>query len=307
MTALPHSAAELLSAAAVRSQSARVTDHVRAGRGHFELHEDKLDVCAEFVASTTRARYPDLDIPYHSRWRHFSAPGSTLQATYEHHEEALDERERARAGFDLIVPSVLLDAGAGAVWSYLPDGCDERIGRSEGLGLASLGMFLAGQFSSSDSMTTDASALTSLTEEQLNAGFQISDANPLLGVGGRLAMMQGLGRAILERPEVFPHQRPGDLVDHLVRDSPVRATAVLDVVLDVLAPIWPDRLEVEGVRLGDSWFYEPFGTGVDAIIPFHKLSQWLTYSLVETLERVGIDVDGVESLTGLPEYRNGGL
>ena len=40
---------------------------------------------------------------------------------------------------------------------------------------------------------------------------------------------------------------------------------------------------------------------------FHKLSQWLTYSLLETLERAGIRVEKLEKLTALAEYRNGGL
>jgi hypothetical protein len=64
---------------------------------------------------------------------------------------------------------------------------------------------------------------------------------------------------------------------------------------------------MDGLRLGDAWIYEPFGDDLDAIVPFHKLSQWLTYSLVETLERSDITVTGLNELTGLPEYRNGGL
>jgi hypothetical protein len=42
-------------------------------------------------------------------------------------------------------------------------------------------------------------------------------------------------------------------------------------------------------------------------VPLHKLSQWLTYSLIEPLEIAGIRVCGIEELTGLAEYRNGGL
>jgi hypothetical protein len=42
-------------------------------------------------------------------------------------------------------------------------------------------------------------------------------------------------------------------------------------------------------------------------MPFHKLSQWLTYSLLEPFEWAGVQVEGVDALTGLPEYRNGGL
>ena len=42
-------------------------------------------------------------------------------------------------------------------------------------------------------------------------------------------------------------------------------------------------------------------------VPFHKLSQWLTYSLLEPFEWAGVHVDDLDALTGLPEYRNGGL
>jgi len=42
-------------------------------------------------------------------------------------------------------------------------------------------------------------------------------------------------------------------------------------------------------------------------MPFHKLSQWLTYSLLEPFEWAGERITGLDELTGLPEYRNGGL
>jgi len=42
-------------------------------------------------------------------------------------------------------------------------------------------------------------------------------------------------------------------------------------------------------------------------VPFHKLSQWLAYSLIEPLEMAGLTVENLDELTGLPEYRNGGL
>ena len=45
----------------------------------------------------------------------------------------------------------------------------------------------------------------------------------------------------------------------------------------------------------------------DGLVPFHKLSQWLTYSLVEPLEAAGLPVAEIDGLTGLAEYRNGGL
>jgi hypothetical protein len=33
----------------------------------------------------------------------------------------------------------------------------------------------------------------------------------------------------------------------------------------------------------------------------------MTYSLIEPLQRAGLDVDDIDGLTGLAEYRNGGL
>ena len=42
-------------------------------------------------------------------------------------------------------------------------------------------------------------------------------------------------------------------------------------------------------------------------MPFHKLTQWLTYSLIEPLETAGLAVEGLHELTALAEYRNGGL
>ena len=57
--------------------------------------------------------------------------------------------------------------------------------------------------------------------------------------------------------------------------------------------------------LGDAWPH-PLA-GADGWVPFHKLSQWLSYSLLEPFEWAGVPVTGLDALTGLPEYRNGGL
>jgi hypothetical protein len=44
-----------------------------------------------------------------------------------------------------------------------------------------------------------------------------------------------------------------------------------------------------------------------SLVPFHKLSQWMTYSLIEPMEEAGLEIVGLSELTGLAEYRNGGL
>jgi hypothetical protein len=87
------------------------------------------------------------------------------------------------------------------------------------------------------------------------------------------------------------------------------ASAVLDAVLRQLGPIWPSRLELGGVPLGDCWRHPALATGdaTTGLVPLHKLSQWLAYSLIEPLQAAGIEVVDIDGLTGLAEYRNGGL
>ena len=98
--------------------------------------------------SITRARYPDLAVPLHSRWRHFDAGG--VRPRRRSSSAALGAAtagERARARIDLVVVSVLLDAGAGPRWRYTRRRRRARIGRSEGLAVASFRLFAAGVFS----------------------------------------------------------------------------------------------------------------------------------------------------------------
>src|SRR4029077_10054987 len=75
----------------------------------------------------------------------------------------------------------------------------------------------------------------------------------------------------------------------------VKAAAILAAVLEKLSPIWPSPM-------GDVWPHPAIG-----LVPFHKLSQWMSYSLVEPIEGAGFKVVELDQLTGLPEYRNGGL
>jgi hypothetical protein len=82
----------------------------------------------------------------------------------------------------------------------------------------------------------------------------------------------------------------------------LEAATVLHAVLRALSTIWPGREKLGGKPLGDVWRHSRFGW-----VPLHKLSQWLCYSLFEPLEAAGLHLDHVDALTGLAEYRNGGL
>ena len=228
-----------------------------------------------------------------------------------------DRAARARAEFDLAIVSVLLDAGAGAAWRYRDAVTGQGIGRSEGLAIASLDMFAGGLFSrdARAPFRVDADVLAKLSLAALNSAFQASDANPLLGLEGRTDLLRRLGKQVAARADVFGMHdtpRPGGLFDHIAAQATngaIPAPAILSAVLNQLGPIWPSRLELAGVPLGDCWRH-PAIKADDAtagLVPLHKLSQWLSYSLIEPLQRAGFDVTDIDGLTGLAEYRNGGL
>ena len=84
---------------------------------------------------------------------------------------------------------------------------------------------------------------------------------------------------------------------------------ILGELLTHLGPIWPSRLTLGGIALGDCWKHSALKTEdeTNGLVPLHKLSQWLAYSLIEPLQWGGIEVTGIDGLTGLAEYRNGGL
>lgn len=286
----------LRSPQAVRERCHAVLELGKAGRlAWFAVEPGRLDEVVEYVLAVTREAYPTGEVPLHSRWGHFDVGGVKRNAELQARLAGLPAAERARVKVDLVVTSVLLDAGSGPTWKYVEEG-GGTYARSEGLAVASFRMFMSGAFSmdKSNPLRAESGGLMRVRPETLARAFQVSKDNPLEGLEGRLSLLHGLGLVL---------SRPGKLFDFLAAHKrPVQAAEVLDVVLRELGPIWPGRVELEGVNLGDVWPHPAVG-----LVPFHKLSQWLTYSLVEPLEEGGVKVVGLEALTGLPEYRNGGL
>jgi Protein of unknown function (DUF1688) len=305
----------LLSAEAVR---ARAHQLLAAGLDdrldHFTIDCGRLDGCADAVVATIRANYPDLNIPFHARWRHFAAGGVDRWAAVAGAAPWPDDAAMTRAAFDLAIISVLLDAGAGSAWRYHEGRTGETFTRSEGLAVASFDLFVGGAFSArpEDPFRVDAEALAVLTPEDLRQGFQAGPDNPLVGLEGRAALLNRLGEVVTADPETFGRAddpRPGGLFDALAEQPEIGAPAILEAVLRRLGPIWPGRINLSGINLGDTWWHPLAKTddATDGLVPFHKLSQWLSYSLIEPLEWAGMTVTDIDGLTGLPEYRNGGL
>lgn len=308
----------LLTAAAVKERTAALFATIEDGRSaHFRFDSAAMPAIAATVAELTRSRFPDLEVPLHSRWRHFEVGGHDRFGSLAAARGWSNAAEAARAMGDLAIVSVLLDAGAGPRWHYREAATGETIGRSEGLALASFAMFASGAFSAvpADPLRADAAGLDSLTAEEFAAGFQLGPDNPLDGADGRRLLLADCAEALRERPDLFAREddpRPGGLIDALAAeavDDMLPAATILQLVLAGLGPIWPSRIELGGIPLGDTWRHPALTgdtPGAD-LVPFHKLSTWLSLSLIEPLAARGIAVTDLDALPGLAEYRNGGL
>jgi hypothetical protein len=318
-------AAELRTTAAIRERCQQILTRARHGESAWFIVDDGfIDTAAERTARLTRHRFPGLHVPMHSRWRHLAAGGLDRKAVLDKQMQGLPHVERARAMVDLAVVSVLLDAGAGADWKYVEPLDGEVLTRSEGLAAASFHAFTAGMFSSDRNhpLRVDSQGLRALITEHLGGAFQVTETNALVGLDSRAVLLRRLGEVMAEQPEIFDpegtgHCRPGGLFDLIVGtvgpDVPptaeVAAHDILSHVLMSLSGIWPAANTIGSIPLGDCWRHAAVrGDGLsDGWVPFHKLSQWLTYSLIEPFEWSGVKVHGLGALTALPEYRNGGL
>lgn len=359
----PHPLEPLFDVQTVRLRCAPILRAVERDLSpYFTLDRTALPAVAERVAALALKRFPDLRIPYHSRWRHFEAGGVHRKAELDAALQGQPVTEQARVHIDLTVVSVLLDAGAGTAWKYREErqlqtaakphaDADELLAaldrvarapaapaapeaasspppsapagavftRSEGLGVATFRAFMAGAFSSSktEPLRADAQALRHIDAAALRAVFQAGPANSMVGLEGRASVIARLGQSL----SLQPGQRPGHLFDRLVQTpdgSPrasVGAATLLREVLRLLDGVWPSGSRVQGLPAGDVWPHRWAGAATaqgasrttDGYVPFHKLSQWLAYSLLEPLQWAGVEVTGLDALTGLPEYRNGGL
>ncbi|NEO56264.1 MAG: URC4/urg3 family protein [Okeania sp. SIO3B5] len=351
---------------AIRERSNRIFNLACQDQlNNFRVDLTQLDKCADYVIDVTLEQYPKLDIPFHSRWQHFQVGDVPRLAELDQMLAGLKPVEKAKVKFDLAIISVLLDAGAGANWQYTEPETGLIFSRSEGLAVCSFRLFCQGFFSSNPDFPwqADTRGLSQIDVQTLVQGFQVGPENPLVGLEGRLELLQRLGQVLNQDSQLFgiDSPRPGNMVDYLLHNQAIeegrrqkeegrrqkaegrrknclsiqnpnnfqnlvdggvlnppqnrkdkeviQATSVLNAVLEGLGDIWPGRSTISGINLGDVWPHSLLKTDClgDEYIPFHKLSQWLTYSLLEPLQELGLKITGLDDLTGLAEYRNGGL
>src|SRR5262249_50854787 len=228
--------AYLRSPAAIRERCQQVLELAYADRlRHFAYHPEKLPAVAAYVAEVTRDAYPELDVPFHSRWRHFDVGGLDRVAQLDEQLGACSPAERARCHFDLVMTSVLLDAGAGGHWRYHEARSGATYSRSEGLAVASFNSFSTGLFSSREDYPwqADARGLQSVTEAALADAFQVTAANPLVGLTGRVALLRALGAVVEGAPQYSGTggARLGHLFDYLCAQTREGALPARQILL----------------------------------------------------------------------------
>ncbi len=288
----------LLCVDAVLDASDRMLQEAQHGGTPFSVDEDALNALARELAERIRTQYGRQAVPLHARWRHFETACPETFMIFMERLQGTSDIGTAEALIDLAVVSVLLDAGAGKAWRYHSPEAG-IIGRSEGLAVASLEMFMQGIFAATedDPNRVDAHALINLKPEQLAEGLQHRSDNALAGFEGRCAMLNALGHTLNDHGL----SRCADIL------KPYRtleeASDVLERFLCVLGFVFPSRLTLDGIPMGDVWHYGPWNEPV----ALHKLPQWLSYSCIEPLAYVNVHLERDDSLTALAEYRNGGL
>ncbi|CCM00360.1 uncharacterized protein FIBRA_02390 [Fibroporia radiculosa] len=326
---IPNTAAYLRTLPAIRERCGRVYTLARQGKlDYFTYDPEKEANAAEFCVDIIKRDFGSdfASIPPHGRWRHLDAGRPRVEPLIAQWKIAANppsQKEITKRLIDLFLVSVLLDAGAGNTWTYHEKQSDMKFTRSEGLGVASINMFEDGFFSSdrSNPHRVDAAGLSCISQEMTAAAMQVNDSNPMVGIDGRTSLLIHLSKALEEKPAYFGSDaRPGNLIDFLESESiaegstrRVHIFCLWTVLIEGLASIWPaTRTTLGGVLLGDVWPCNALKSSAvaegDELVPFHKLTGWITYSLIEPIQKVlGWEFEGLEHMTGLPEYRNGGL
>ncbi|EIN14439.1 DUF1688-domain-containing protein [Punctularia strigosozonata HHB-11173 SS5] len=326
---LEQKAAYLRTLPAIRERCGRVHDLAKAGKlQYFDYHPEKepdaANFCVELIQRDFNSYYST--IPPHGRWSHLDAGKPRVEpliARWKASPNPPDTKEVTRRLVDLFVVSVLLDAGAGSKWSYHESG-GGTYSRSEGLGVASIHMFESGFFSGDPKKPhqVDATGLSKITSEAVAVAMQVSDTNPMIGIEGRATLLKNLADALKSNPLYFgDHARPGNMLDFLESESipgpsrRIHVSVLWSVLIEGLALVWPKtRTKLGDIFLGDVWPCPALRSALTSteeggdLVPFHKLTGWMTYSLIVPIEKIlGWKVEGIEDLVGLPEYRNGGL
>jgi len=248
---------------------------------------------------------------YISRFRHFQQEILTNVVA----EWKCPVLEKVRRLIDLATVSVLLDASTGEDYTYRSHGKTQPTW--EGIAAASFDMFIHGFFSSDPAHPARANSyrLKDIRESELKQRLQIDERNTLVAIEAHRVLLTKMGDALDKFPEYFGYEisRPGNVLDYVLEKKEGNTLDIRhlwECFMKLLNCVWPKR--ATGISHGDVWCHSKLqiiGEPGSDLVPFHKLTQWLLYSIIEPIETyLQIQVVGVEDvLTALAESRNGGL
>ena len=210
----------IFSTEAIRDKAESILQLTLEGQTQFHLFPEKLEEVADYVLKVMKEKYPDNNIPFHSRWGHFNVGDINRLQELEKVLEGKDSKEKSKIKVDLAIISVLLDAGAGTKWSYSEKESGKEWNRSEGLAVMSFWAFMEGTFSSveNDPLRVDSEALKKINLKDIENFMQVSESNPLEGLEGRLSLLNKLGEVLERKLDFFPEKRPGSLVSFMEKN-----------------------------------------------------------------------------------------
>ncbi|KAG2213737.1 hypothetical protein INT46_009885, partial [Mucor plumbeus] len=315
----------LLSLSSVRERCFKVQEAATRNRlKHFDVDQSKLDEMVQFVVSIIKRDYDSpSDIPMYSRWRHFDIGGrprlNNLLQTWS--SLGQDTLEQTRKLIDILVIAVLMDMKPCQTWTYTEKSTGRVFRRKDGIAVAVLELFVGGTFSSDPTQPhrVDSEALTNLSLQTLRDGLQFTETNSFVGVDERFEVLNHLGLVLKNRNDYFGNkvQRPGNLMDYLLehpttiktKKGPLISIETLWPVAQEMGEIWASEDNIGGTPgLGDVWPCSAISNDDNNLVSFHKLSQWLVYSMIEPMEKLlGATIEGTDLLTPLPDYCNGGF
>ncbi len=88
----------------IRSQAERLLSLARDNKSsYFAIDEERLLPTAEYIISVIKKHYPHLDIPYHSRWRHFEAGGRHRISSLHQQLSPIAQDEWGKILFELVI------------------------------------------------------------------------------------------------------------------------------------------------------------------------------------------------------------
>ena len=302
----------LLSPKAIRERSTRIYEATLAGQTHFEFRPEKMGETVRYVVHVTKNRYPDLHIPFFSRWMHFRVGDTNRVKSLDQRLDRLNALEKVRSKIDLAVVSIFLDFSPGEAWRYHQQD-QTALARLEGVAVATFEMFKAGVFSKDpeNPYRVDAETLINISEETVARGFQSDETNPIGNLEKRHAILKALGETMIRKKSIFNEGRPGDILQYLFtkHGTNVKAGDLLASILRAFDDVRPGGMTLGDQQIRDIWEHPLLGESgtSEALIPFHKMGQLLAYSLIHPLMDVGVRVKDLSELTGLAGGRNGTL